>query len=389
MPATYLENYERLLGKGTGYGEVIRFKCPFSGCSGYNKKAFCVNVRTGTWCCHHCNQERPDSSYRKGSSGGHGGSAGEFAEMMNDDLELWPTTCLDYIPPAKTLALPMKKRKQFFTYLFSLCQLTPEHREAVLARGINPDAARMVSAEPGLLQLLLDEFDDETVLRGGVAYLDRKGVPVIRQCISVGRLLIPYYEDNQVHHFVGYQRCPTRRPDQSIEDYQSLRESWPKITGPAGYTPAIYGDVPENCELVIVTEGQFKAEAARQKGLACIGVQGMMNSHGAVVRLLVQQKAKKAIICFDTEVEEQDNVDWAAEKLARELLKAGVETYRCRLPLDPAVDKGRKMDIDSFLNAFGVGSFAKQLASSRPYELRPEETEGNADEQTTETDIHD
>ena len=131
---------------------------------------------------------------------------------------------------------------------------------------------------------------------------------------------------------------------------------------------------------MIITEGQLKAIAAIQRGFCCIGVQGMMNGHASVIKKCVEAKVKRTILLFDTQAEDQDTVDWASEKLARELLKVGIPTFKVSLPLDPAVDKGQKMDIDSFLLSHGLNEFVHLLCQAKAYELQ----EIQGDESTEE-----
>lgn len=376
----YLECYERVLNqKATIKGRQAYFYCCFPGCIGYNKRKFNVDLATGAWFCFHCNQEVEGRNYQDKTVGG--GTANDFALLMNDDVSQWPNGNVAVAVDNKVSPLTAKKRRQFFTYLFSHCTLSDEHREMLTQRSINPHAVKMVSSREDLLGLLQQEFDEDTIIRGGVAYLDRSGKLCARQCIATGRVLIPYYEEDQVYYFVGYMKCPKRKPDQAIEDYQAIKEGWSKIAGPAGYTPAIYGDIPDEPHLIIITEGQFKAEAAIQEGLTCIGLQGITTGHAGVVKKCIEKKVKRVIICFDTQIDDQETVDWASEKLARELLKVGIPTYRCKLPLEPFVDNGRKMDIDAYLHHLGSANFAEQLSASRRYELRPEEPEGEETEE--------
>ena len=201
--STYLECYERVLNqKAVVKGRQAFFYCCFSGCVGYNKRKFNVDLSTGAWFCFHCNQEVEGRDYR--NSNPSGGTALDFAQMMDDDPTLWPSGSI-LVAESKVSPLTAKKRRQFFSYIFSQCSLSEEHRELISSRGINAIAARMVSSPVDMVDLLSAEFDEETIIRGGVAYTDRSGKLTLRQCVAPGRVLIPYYdEDDQVYYFVGY-----------------------------------------------------------------------------------------------------------------------------------------------------------------------------------------
>jgi hypothetical protein len=380
--STFIENYQRVLqDQGKMSGSQWVFHCPFEGCVGYEKRKFFVDPVKGFWCCKHCSKEVPEKTYRENCKDASGGTWKEFCELMDDDPSLWPTGSVAADTSTKARPLTSKKRREVWSRMFASGELSEADAALIRERGIDPVKAGMISATPELLAQMQALYDNDTLVRAGIIYLSRDNV-FARSCMTPGRILIPYYDGDEVLYFVGYMKCPKRRPDQAMEDYQVIRADWKKIASPAGYSPTIFGDVPEGAEYVVITEGQLKAEAARQQGLICVGLQGITNSHATLVKKLVAAKTKRAIICFDTQTEDQDNVDWAADKLARELLKAKIPTYRCKLPLDPEVDKGKKMDVDSFLLHYGLDAFVNALADAVPYEL----IEGDEDDAATDPD---
>lgn len=368
MPGTYIENYQRVLeDKGRPSGTQWVFQCPFSGCIGYDKRKFFVDPSRGFWCCKHCNQEVPDKSYREDCKEASGGTWKEFVELVGDDPTLWPNGVISD-PTLKVRQLTGKQRRKIWTSMFDCIPLNPPEYEQVAARGIDPTRARVISATPYLLEKMVDMHGEDMVIRAGMAYQTKDGLHP-RTCIAPGRILIPYYDDTEVYYFVGYMKCPSRRPNQTMEEYQAMKSDWKKISSPAGYTPAIYGSVPENSEYIIVTEGQFKAESAIQRGFPCVGLQGIMSAHASLVKYFLSKKVQRAIILFDTQLDDQDNVDWAAEHLARAFMKVGIPTFKASLPLSEKVDRGYKMDIDSYLLNFGTEAFVGILSSSKRYEI--------------------
>lgn len=380
---TYIENYERVLGQqGEFSGSQVTFSCPFPGCAGYNKKRFYVDPERGLWCCHHCCQT-------VGERDSSGGNALEFARLMGDDPGRWPTGTIDVALP-KIEPLTESRRKQLWTAMFDACSLSELHRELLRERGIDGDRAGYVSATAEMFQKLGGQFGEETMVRGGLAYLADYGEGALhpRQCVQPGRILIPYREKGQVVYFVGYARRPEQQPDQTAEQYKELYHRWAKTAGPAGYTPKVYGLAPAEAEYVIVTEGQLKAEAARQRGFPCIGISGIGNSHKLVAKHCSKQQVKRVIILFDTQLEDQETVDHEAMRLAKELLKAGISTFHAELQLEEGAEK---VDIDSYLLTHTTSQFAAVLceAGRRPYELEvdaPVEEESH-DETTAESDV--
>ena len=346
---TYEESYNRVLNqKGRRSGGQIYYFCPFDGCVGYDKRKFNINAELGGFYCFHCEES---------------GSYIEFAERMNDDISLWPSGRLPYTAP-KVSPLSEKQRKKVWTSLFKNGYLIDEHKEELENRGLTPRIS-FISSIPGLFERMVEEHGQNTIIRAGIGYLN-KDVLLPRTCVQVGRLLIPYVENDEVYFFVGYQRCPPRRAGQSTEEYQDQKQNWVKVASPAGYSPAIYGDINKEGEYLIVTEGQLKAEAAIQRGFPCVGLQGMSNSHSVIVKKCKNSNIKRAIILFDTQTDDQGNIDWFAEKLGRELLQVGIPSFKATLPLE---EGKRKTDIDTFLYNHSTEEFIEVLKNARPYKL--------------------
>lgn len=376
---TYLDNYERVLQqKGEPLGDQVYFYCPFAGCAGHDKKKFNINPELGGWNCFRCNQTVEGREDRPG------GSAKDFAALMGDDYALWPKGVIPGVVE-KIEPLGERRKKQIFGALFQKSTLSEADQQLLQIRGIDGLQAGYVSATPEMFELLLQQFGDEDMIRGGLAYRAENGDGQLhcRQCVQPGRILIPYWGKDQVDYFVGYARCPAQRPEQTDEHYQELKNRWAKTAGPAGYPSKIYGLAPLDADYVIVTEGQLKAVAARQRGFPCIGISGIGNSHKPAATQCVRQRVRRAIILFDTQLDGQVLVDHEAMRLAKDLLKVGIPTYKAELPLDPRVDNGEKMDIDSFLAISTAVQFAAILveAGRRPYEME-EEVVAAAQEET-------
>src|SRR5438034_2225881 len=252
MVETYEECYNRVLGqKGRRVGNQLYYHCPFDGCVSYEKRKFNINPELGGFHCFHCEE---------------GGSHIEFAERMGDDITLWPSGRVERVAP-KISPLTEKQRRKVWTDLFSLSvvdipdSLSKEHKKELECRGIDYTKTNMISSSDRLFERMVETHGQNTIIRAGIGYLN-KDILLPRLCVQSNRLLIPYVENEEVFYFVGYAKCPTKQDTQTIEEYQNIKQNWTKVASPAGYSPAIYGYIPNNSEYIIISEGQFKTEAA-------------------------------------------------------------------------------------------------------------------------------
>jgi hypothetical protein len=360
---TYIEHYERVLSQeGRREGSQYVFFCPFPGCIDYDRRKFYVHPETGAWCCQHCNYAVPGKVYRETAKVQHGGTWRDFAALMGDDPNNWPKGRTSTADPSKS-RLSFEEASLIWTKLIERSQLLPAHREMIRKRAIDPDQAGFVSADFVVWKNFVQELGAEKAIRSGLAYEatfgPQKGKLVATRCCKPGRILIPYWKVDQVRYFVGYQKMPPH--------WNETKDgAWPKIANITGYPPPLYGDVPEQGAYLIVTEGQLKAEAARQRGFPCVGLPGIGSGHLELANLCVKYQVRKVIILFDTEADPdtQEKVDYHAEGLALELLKRGLPVYRARFALEAGVAAGKKMDIDSFLLHHPTEDFVQVLIAS-------------------------
>lgn len=365
----FIEQYQRVLGsKGKPDGTQWMFPCPFDGCASYDKWKLRVSPETGAWQCKHCNHVVTGKQYREDCREPHGGTWRDFVKEVGDEanISLWPTEKQDN-PIKPPDPLTRKKAQKVWEYMFAGATLLDEHRTHLMKRGIDPEKAGYVSSEDTSLSWVESEFGKDTAVRAGLGYLDDSGKLKPTKCVQPGRILIPYYQGQSIVHFVGYMRCPDKTEAQTEEEYKEFRSNWVKVAGPVGFSTQIYGSFTEIPDYIIVTEGQIKAESAIQKGFPCVGLTGMGNNHKDFVKECIKRSVDKVIILFDTQLEDQDNIDYEAERLARELLKKGIQPFRASLPIDP--DKEAKVDIDSFFLTHSEEEFTKVLLESanNPY----------------------
>lgn len=364
MVSDYVLNYQRVLGDpGYPSGDRWYFKCPFPACYGYPFRKFNVDPATGAWYCFHC---RHQLEWRQKP----GGTAQDFVEILEDDPDLWPTG-LQELTHADLPPLPLEEAWAVWTALLGWCQLTPEHAAHLEARGIEWRGPGLVSMQESAWVKAVQAFEEQGVIQAGLGWRGEDGQLRRRRCVQTGRILIPFLEEDQVTHFVGYQKCPPQRDGEQDYAYDKRRRAWPKIAGPRGFPAQVYGTIPKEAPLVIVTEGQFKAMALIQRGLVTVGTQGAGQGHVELTKALRTQKVQRALILFDTErnPRTQAIIDLDTQRLARELSKIKkLQVFIGQLPLEEGHEKA---DIDDYLLRHDEPSFLKVLAAARYCQLEP------------------
>jgi hypothetical protein len=334
--------------------------------------------------CKHCCFVVPGRVYREDAREPHGGTWRDFFRLavelgleQPENLSRWPREDLQSERP-RVKRLPPEEAVEIWSQIFLQGYLTLEDTVRLQDRGIDPELAGFISSTPRLWEWIRGAFPSEDLVGAGLAYLRETGELRPTRCIHPGRVLIPYRRGREqaLFHFVGYQKCPPLQPGQSPVNYEAFRDTWVKIAGPTGFSSRVYGEIPEGADYLIVTEGQIKALAAIQHGFPCVGLPGMGACHYDLLTMVLQAGVKRVLIVFDTQLSEeherfdaQEEIDYEATRLAQSLLKHQVPTFRAQLPLNPQVDGGLKMDIDSYLRHYPVESFVQVLKRAYPYEL--------------------
>jgi hypothetical protein len=291
---------------------------------------------------------------------------------MDDEAnaELWPEGQIETEIRVKR-SITKKVRKIWQRAIELSRPMTREHDAMLMCRAIDPSKVLYGSAWSGLWLALVQEFSFEEVEAAGLVYRRDDGITRCCKCILPGRLLIAYPGNAELVPFLaGYARCPERGEREDEEAYEKRKGDWKKCCGPNNFPSQIYGIVPQYCPLLIITEGQLKAEAAIQAGFPCVGLPGISAQHKPLTTKCKNAEVKRAVILFDSQAENQAAVDLQASNLARELLKAKIPTYRAILPLE-----GEKSDIDSFLADHKTEEFENVLreAAGCPYRFSDKE----------------
>lgn len=258
------------------------------------------------------------------------------------------------------LASPVRTR--IYSRVVELLPLTAEHRADMKAkRGFSDetvDKLKFRSCGPHAIQIrdkLLSEFTEEDLAESGVLVRVNDTAVVNAQLLE-DRVLIPYLDDP------GSDNLTNAAPGHAIQAYH-LRPHKLGFSGLASevYCKALLVDQPER---IVLTEGEFKAAALAQWGVAAVAVPGIssfgLKSFDRLTGLLRQTGVKNVTVIFDNEVKDNPDhpnykpkasdrydTDLWAYLMAWKLTKTGFDSRVGRLP-DEWREKG-KIDFDMAL----------------------------------------
>lgn len=185
----------------------------------------------------------------------------------------------------------------------------------------------------------------------------------------LGGLVIPY------RNLVGEINCFARvRPHvPRVRDGEPVKYEQPVGELPRAYYPhASLPNLRDGSTSVYITEGEKKALALSQIGLAAVGIGGVWCWKKKGTEKLIDDLAAIAwqdrvvSICFDYDrkAETRRQTGGAARRLARALRNAGAkEVYAVELPPGPA---GAKQGVDDFLVANGPEAFHTLVEHAQP-----------------------
>lgn len=238
-----------------------------------------------------------------------------------------------------------------FSEMMSVGNLSDRHKNWLYHRGIqaredNPSGLRAISTD-GVVDILSSKFSLSELQRAG--FKDDLGIPT--GWLGYDRVIIPYFTENGTYCYYARSRVASHS--------DRMKYLAPPGIASAGVSWG-WELVPPGCEVLGVTEGELKAQAARQSGVPCVALPGMGAGHQALAKRCAKVGIKKVVIVFDTEMglsprgdPKQGMVDQAAHRLGRTLWDYGVQ-YRVRWL--PHLDE-MKMDIDSYILRQGPQAF--------------------------------
>lgn len=187
-----------------------------------------------------------------------------------------------------------------------------------------------------------------------------------------GWLVFPYRDSAGAVNCFARRRLHTPRGDQKYDQ--------DKGTGKRAYFPAgSVGRLRAGADDVYVTEGEKKALALDQIGLAAVGLGGVWNGteeDGAGWRLIADLRGlpwagRRVFVCFDYDAKERTRRDVGAarRRLAKAFYAAGArEVLAVELPPGPGETK---QGVDDYIARHGGGAFVSLAARSARQDTDP------------------
>ena len=172
--------------------------------------------------------------------------------------------------------------------------------------------------------------------------------------ISPGRILI-FYMDKDSPSKVRYIRSRTT--------LDGIRYIGPSHVSPS----AVWGwETVGKTDYLIVTEGEFKAQALKTVGFPAVGLPGMNSCYNILDRFCKVRRIKRVYVLFDSELgidksgrPRFENVDSAFYRLAETLSSSGIASWKISLP----IAMSEKVDPDSYLKIYGPEALREIIES--------------------------
>lgn len=186
-------------------------------------------------------------------------------------------------------------------------------------------------------------------------FAEKAGIAVNKQPFLANRIVFPYTLNGVVYDLRG------RTIVNEGPKYLSLRNS----ASFRGATIAYNADVlTKKPETLVITEGEIKAIASQQAGVATVAFPGIRSR-----RDLQVGSWQRIVICFDNQLRHYYDVYRAIVDLATNLLSF---TQRIFVALLPLWEKDRwfqyeKMDIDTYIAQNGEEAYRNIIENAIPY----------------------
>lgn len=260
-----------------------------------------------------------------------------------------------------------------YDFIVSKGTLTPEHREELKTkRGFSDEtiaANKFFSGGKHLLSIeqeLVSSFAREALMESGVCVDDGKGI-CLTPILFEPRIIIPYLDKKN--------ECYLLRPHK---------------LGLKNVPVHVYQEKNINNRAVILTEGEFKAVAGCQMGIASIAIPGISSfsdkHFDKLEKMLSEAHVKDICIIFDNEVKDDPQIkerykenpehrydtQYYAYYMARTLTKAGFITRIKVLPeawmrngkvdIDGALAQGKTRDDILSLPSYDAGDYLKTFS---------------------------
>ena len=310
--------FESILGSGKKVGNEWEFPCPK--CYSPHSLHIRPHKNWSFWCDGH--------GFSCGYTGGPATLIRDYGKELSNPLVILPT---------KDIIINWKLLEDIYSFAKEKGNLLKSHREWLKNRGLKEDPDFFSS--DSIIEPLKRRYNPEELCASGLFYFDRYLKPC--RVLLPNRLVIAYSQHNKT----TYLRSRDMNPD--TQDRYRAPRGVPQKDQIWGLTQLEFRPIS-----VIVTEGEFKAAAAAQRGFAALGLPGMSNSHNGLVLRVVDAKIEHIDIIFDSDVRikpdgntKQSEVDYHSHRLKIKLEEARLAVCLIKLPLLGE----EKMDLDRFL----------------------------------------
>jgi Zn ribbon nucleic-acid-binding protein len=235
-----------------------------------------------------------------------------------------------------------------YTTAVKIGTIRDAHIEWARKRGIvvnttrEPNKNSMILRSSDMLLNNLQEIYTQKQLEEAGLLIEKNGMYYNSGLLYPNKIVIPYFNYKGICVYIR---------SRAINSAETIRYMSPSGV-PGRQFSWGWDTFIENEEYLIITEGEFKAQAAKQLGFNCIALSGMQTGQKEVAIECSKRKVSKVYIMFDTETEvtsngipKQNAVNSAVNRLAELLLRYRIRPYKSSLP-----SLGQsKMDIDTFV----------------------------------------
>lgn len=330
-------------------------ECPFCG----DQKHFSFNPDKGLWRCFKCEESgNAVSFYAKLRGCNNGQAIKAIKEFMGIEDDWEPENSkrnqeLKVVSaptkPTKKVDKPVNPDKHPYHRLIELVHLTDEHRQELkVKRGFADQTIDTFMFRSGgeyiidVVEQLKKEYPLEDLVETGILK-EINGTYLIENQLTDGRILIPYIdEDGKIYHLrphkLGFEGIPIQP-----------------------YCKFLLKDKPAK---IVLTEGEFKANALWQWGIPGLAIPGISsfggNNFDRLVDLLKLYEVKEIVVIFDSEtkdnpaypnfkekIEDRYDTQYWSYMMAYKLNKEGFRTSVGWLP--PEWRDNGKIDFDGAL----------------------------------------
>lgn len=218
-------------------------------------------------------------------------------------------------------------------YILEVGTLLNTHKIWLDKRGILP--SNFISSNE-VISKLIQKFSLKDLYTCGFISENKVSELVLRP----NRILIPYFNNKGVYYMRSRSIVNSEIRYASPSRFPGRDVNWG------------WDSVSNSTDYVILTEGEFKAQSAKQLGFQCVAIPGINIGYNLFLKNVLERGIKEVYLLFDTEnsfckstgISKQENITICENKIINMLNKYKIKSYKCRFQTPE-----EKMDIDKFI----------------------------------------